>query len=145
MGGGSGGSGMGFMANGTITIASFVKLVTGTGNNNYVVIASTNDAVIGVSGMNLKYPQGLGGSTTTCAEAGDGIEVIQAPYTAMLTLGGTVATGGYIKSDSSGFGVAIATTGTTIQQIGARALAGGASGNLCLVQVWMAPVFVALS
>lgn len=137
--------GMGYMANGNITVSSFVKQVTGTGNNNFVVIAGANDNIVGVSGMNLKYPQGLGGSATLAAEAGDSVEVIQAPYTAMLTLGGTIATGAYVISDSSGFGITIPTTGTTKENIGARCLNGGASGNQVLVQVWMAPVFVALS
>ena len=51
----------------------------------------------------------------------------------------TVTRDGWIKSDADGKGVAAATTGTTVQQIGARALQSGISGQKILVYVWPMP------
>ena len=50
----------------------------------------------------------------------------------MLTLGGTVTRGDRLKSDASGQGV---TTTSTGDEIGAEALAGGASGDMVPVRV----------
>jgi hypothetical protein len=130
-------------AGGNIVTKSFVKAVSGSPGK--FVQAGANDAVVGAVGMNLKYPQGLGGSATLVAESGDSVEVIGPAFTAEVTLGGTVVEGGWVKSDGSGFAVAIATTGTTKQQIAGLCLRGGGNGEIGLILIWPIPTFVALS
>ncbi len=130
-------------AGGNLVTKSFVKAVSGYPGK--FVQAGANDPVVGAVGQNLKYPQGLGGSATLAAESGDSVEIIPPGQTAEVTLGGTVVEGGWVKSDASGFAVAIATTGTTKQQIAGLCLRGGASTEVGLVLVWPIPTFVALS
>lgn len=133
----------GYMANGNITVKSFIKLISGS--PKLVVIAGANDPVYGLSGQNLKYPQGLGGSATIAAEQYDSVEVIEPGQIGQVTLGGTVVEGGYVKSDGSGFAVAIATTGTTKQQVAGIMLDGGSANEDGTIKVWPFFGFVALS
>ena len=129
-------------ASGNLVTKSFVKAVSGYPGK--FAQAGANDPVVGAVGQNLKYPQGLGGSATLAAEANDSVEIIGPGMTAEVTLGGTVVEGGLVKSDGSGFAVAIATTGTTKQQIAGICLRGGGNGEVGLIFILPIPTFVAL-
>ena len=61
-----------------------------------------------------------------------------------LQLGGTVTAGDRLKSDAAGKGVVIATTGTTIQNVGGVARRSGVSGDVIPVQVYIDSVRPAL-
>lgn len=121
-------------AGGNIVTKSFVKAVSGSPGK--FVQAGANDIVVGAVGMNLKYPQGLGGSATLAAESGDSVEVIGPAFTAEVTLGGTVTEGAYVKSDGSGFAVASLLTGTTKQNVAGICLRGGGNGEIGLILIW---------
>lgn len=104
--------------------------------------ATANAVTVGISGDSTKYPPLTGlVSNTYHAEDGDPITLRGAEESqTLLELGGTVAAGDYLKSDSNGKGVAIATSGTTPQNVGARALKAGVSGDLLEVEVMNASV-----
>lgn len=65
----------------------------------------------------------------------------------LLELGsGGVTRGGWLKSDNEGCGVAVATTGTTAQFYGAKALESGSAGEFVRVLCWPLPkIYPALS
>lgn len=96
-----------------------------------------NDDTIGISMESTDYPP-LNDSHVTvggyAAILGESFEV-HSTGECLLELGDTVANGGRVKSDGDGKGVPIATTGTTIQYAGARALQSGVSGDKIRVQV----------
>jgi hypothetical protein len=125
-----------FIAGGDILPCRFVKL-----SDKHTVVQGTDNAVvIGVAGPGAKIPP-LNDlvSQNYHARAGDPVQVFGEGTECLLEAGGTFAAGTRLKSDANGRGVAIATTGTTIQQIGAIALASAsAAGELvrCLVQIY---------
>jgi hypothetical protein len=59
--------------------------------------------------------------------------------------GATVTAGQYLKSDSQGRAVPVATSGTTVQNYGAIALQGGSSGEKIRVLVIIGKVRPALA
>ena len=112
-----------FKAGGTIAPASFVKFDTSA--DEQVVAAGAGDPVIGVSQEGMKRAPGLPGSDTAiAAESGDTVHVYGWGNDCLLTLGGTVTRGDYLKSDASGFGV----TASSGDETGAIALQSGTSG-----------------
>jgi len=122
-----------YVAAGNISPFRFVK--TYTSADNAVVQADANARIVGVAqeaGRSAPIPDV---STNYAAVSGDPIHVYGLGEQPLLELGGTVAAGDLLKADSSGKGVVIATTGTTIQNVGARALSAGASGEKIRVQV----------
>lgn len=123
------------VAGGDIYPCRFVKQSTSADNTG--LQATANDRIIGISYDSGKYPP-LSDLVTDNphAESGDPIGLYgDGDDSCLLELGGTVAAGGRIKSDANGKGVAIATSGTTIQQSGAVALEEGDSGEKIRVHV----------
>ena len=121
---------MGFTATGNIKPMRF--LIQATTTDNQVTAASTNSVrLVGISGPGTRYPPWSALDDGFHAVAGENVEVFQPPMKeAYLQLGGTVAAGDLLTSDSDGQGV----TGTTGQQTGARARQAGVSGQSILVQ-----------
>lgn len=137
------GYGFNTYAAGNLVTKSFVKGTSGYPGK--MTQAGANDLVVGAVGGKLKYPQGLGGSATLAAEAGDPVDVLLAPALAQVTLGGTVNETQHVKSDASGFAVAATLTGTTLQNVAGICWAGGASGEVGIIQVWIYKFIPALS
>lgn len=111
-----------FIATGNIAPSIFVK--AGTTDSNQCTACGANEDAIGVSSEATRTFD-----SAYAAISGDALRVHLAPGECLLTLGGTVDEGGFIKSDASGYGVAAATTGTTEQLIRARARQAGQSGE----------------
>lgn len=121
-----------FRASGTIRPCRFIKI---SGNDDCAE-CDANDRPIGITYQDGKYPP-LNDLVTTNnhAEDNDPVRSYGIGDICLLELGGTVTAGDRLKSDADGKGVAIATTGTTIQQFGAVALEGGSSGEKRRVQI----------
>lgn len=123
------------VARGNISPCRFVKQDTATDNG--ALQAGTNERVIGISCEGSDRPP-LSDLVTTDYAARDG-ETFRLHGDGDITTleaGAPVVAGDELKSDSSGRGVPIATTGTTIQNVGARALeAAAAAGEKIRVQV----------
>jgi hypothetical protein len=108
--------------------------------------ADANDVLIGISYEGGKHaPLSDLVSSNPHAESGDPIGLYGDGEQCLLELGGTVVRGGRLKSDADGKGVAVATTGTTIQQYGAIALESGVSGEKIRVFVLLGSERPALS
>ena len=117
------------LAGAAITAFSFVK--SGGTPGDKILLAGSNEETLGVG------PDYAVASGAMAKYAGEGV--------AQLKLGGTVTAGNDLISDGSGFGVARATTGTTIQNVGAIALRDGVSGDIIPVRVIHLPIRPALS
>ncbi len=117
------------VAGGDIRPCRFVKMSTAADDRG--LECDANELPIGISYENGKYPP-LNDLVTTNnhAAAGDPIGLYGDGDQCLLELGSGGATrGGRLKSDADGKGVAIATTGTTIQNYGAIALESGSEGE----------------
>ncbi len=132
------------VARGNITPFRFVRLDTSTENG--CVQAGDNTDVIGIAqgGTNKPDVSGLI-SAQYAAESGQPVRVAGVGAITLVEAGGTVSPGQYLKSDSSGRAVPVATTGTTIQNYGAIALQGGSTGSIIRVMVLIGKVRPALS
>jgi hypothetical protein len=118
-------------AAGSITPSSFLVRATTT-DAQYLLASGTSVPIAGISGPGTRYPPYTALNDGNIAIAGENFEVFQPPQKeAPLQLGGTVAAGDLLTSDASGHGI---TTTTTAQQIGARALMAGVSGQVITVQ-----------
>ncbi len=121
-----------FKASANISPSRFVT-ISGT---KTVAQAGDNQEILGVAqeGSNKAPLQDMV-STVYAAETGQSLMVYGPGELCLVEAGGTITAGNLLKADSQGRAVAIATTGTTIQNYGAVALEGGASGDkiLCLV------------
>ena len=121
-----------FKASANITPSRFVTL----SGAKTVAQAGDNGEIIGVAqeGSNKAPLQDMV-STVYAAETGQSLEVYSTGEVCLVEAGGTINAGNLLKSDSQGRAVAIATSGTMMQNSGAIALAGGATGEkiLCLV------------
>ena len=118
-------------AAGNITPSSFDVRNTST-DNQYILASGTSVPIAGISGIGTRYPPYAALDDGYIAVSGENFRVFQPPEKeASLRLGGTVAAGDLLTSDGSGFGI---TTTTTAQQIGARALMAGISGQIITVQ-----------
>lgn len=124
---------------GNITTSSFVKVSTAA--EHTALQCGDNEAPIGVSQIGTKYPQGLAGlSNTYAAEAGDEIQLFGLGDICRIRAGaGGFTKGAWLKSDSSGDAVLAATTGTTLQWVGAIALEDASQGELGRVQIVIFP------
>lgn len=136
-----------YIANGNISPMRFVTFDTTTGSDNKVLQCGTNGQVAGIAQEGgREAPLPVIGSTMYAGKAGDCLTVYGEGDTCLLELGGTVTQGNYLKSDTNGCGVAITTTGTTAQQVGAYAMGNGVSGEKIRVQVRLIPkVYPALA
>jgi hypothetical protein len=132
------------VARGNILPSRFVRL--DTASENGCVQAGDNTDVIGIAQAGTNKPQVTGlVDATYAAESGQQVMVAGLGSICLLEAGGTVTPGQYLKSDSQGRGVAVATSGTTIQNYGAIALQGGSSGDKIRVMVIIGKVRPALS
>ncbi len=115
-------------------------------SENGCLQAGDNTDVIGVAQSGTNNPE-ISGMVTAqyAAQTGQPVRVQGPGSIAMLELGGTVTAGQYLKSDSQGRGVAVASTGTVIQNYGAVALQGGTSGSIIRAMVVVGKVRPALT
>ena len=132
------------LAGGDITTSSFVKLSTAA--DFTALQAGANEQTIGISQVGPKDPPGVSGSSALAASDGLHVQIFGLGDICLLRAG----TGGWtraqnLKADSSGDGVPVATTGTTIQYAGAVALESAAAGEYGLVQVVNMAIRPALS
>lgn len=122
-------------AGGDIYPCRFVKLSAAADHTG--LQAGDNEASIGVSMEGSNYPP-LSDlvSTTKAAEDGEYFRLFGDGDQCLLEIGLAVTRGQRLKPDANGRGVPVATTGTTLQNVGAVALASGtASGEKIPVQV----------
>lgn len=131
-------------ARGNISPFRFVSV--DTASENGCVQAGDNTEIIGIAQGGTNKPQVTGlVDAQYAAEAGQPVRVSGDGSVAMLEVGATVTPGQYLKSDSQGRGVPIATTGTVIQNYGAVALQGGSAGSIIRVMVLIGKVRPALT
>lgn len=120
------------VAGGDIRPARFIKL---SGAADYTALESdANERVFGIS-IDAAQDAPIPSADADAADDGDQFRYFSIGDECLLELGGTVAAADLLKSDADGKGVVIATTGTTIQNIGARAIEAGVSGEKIRVQV----------
>lgn len=138
------------VATGDVYPCRFVKLATTADNAG--LAAGANDRTIGISGTGTNAAPGTAADTGYLAKlsnlAGlpDTIPAFGPGRKCLLELGGTVARGDYIKSGAAGVGITSATSGPTLQYVGAVALQSGISGDKILVLVLPpTPYYPALS
>jgi len=124
-----------YVAGGTIRPSRFVKIDTSA--DDRVVEATANDALAGVAQVGTnRVPLSDLVSTSNAAIAGEQLKVYGEGDFCHLEAGAAIANGELLKSDSVGRGVPALTTGTTSQNVGARALeTASAAGELVRVQV----------
>lgn len=130
-------------ATGNVSPCRFVKLDTSADGS--CAAAGANEATIGISGDGSRIAPGTPGDDGFIAVAGETVGAFGPGRKCLLELGGTVTRGDRLRSGSGGVGVAAATTGTTLQEVGARALQSGVSGQRILVLVEQYPYRPALS
>jgi hypothetical protein len=125
------------VARGNIAPCRFVMQDTATDHGALQATANAN--IIGVSCEGADRPP-LSDliATNYAARDGETFRLHGDGDITTLELGDTVTAGDRLKSDADGKGVPIATTGTTIQKIGARALESGVAGEKVRVQVLIA-------
>ena len=122
-----------FRASANISPSRFVKI----SGEHTVAAAGDNEEIIGVAqeGSN-KAPLADYVSTVYAAEKDQQLSVYSVGEICLVEAGGTISAGQLLKSDSQGRAVAIATSGTTIQNYGAIALqAATAAGQKIRVLV----------
>ncbi len=118
-----------FLATTNITRATFVKLSTTVG---YVAPCGANERAYGIAMKGTRRSPYII-STDYAAAVDEPLQVHDEPgEECSLVLGGTVAAGDYIKSHSDGTGLA---STTDLDDIGAIAMQGGASGDIIKVQI----------
>lgn len=117
------------IAGGNVAPAVFVKLDSTQGR---AVTCGANGDIFGISSPASRRLALSGWDDGYAAIAGENLNIIgPGDDEALLTLGGTVAYGAYIKSDASGFGV---TASTDKDHVGAQCLQAGVSGDLVRVK-----------
>lgn len=119
-------------ASGEIRPCRFVKI----SGSNLGAEADANEEVIGITWQDGRYPP-LNDLVTDNPHAitDDPIRLYGDGDICLLEAGGTWVAGERLKSDADGKGVAAATSGTTLQNVGAIALEAAASGEKRRVQV----------
>lgn len=122
----------GLQAGGTIRPFRAVKLSTAADWTG--LEADANEAVIGITDGNTRGPVTDVDATPAAAIDGDQIS-LQSGALLEIEYGGDVVRGDNLKSDADGKAVAAATTGTTVQNIFAKAVESGASGTIGKV-IW---------
>jgi len=134
-----------FVAGGTIRPSRFVKI--DSDNDHQVLEADANEALMGISqtGTN-RVPLSDLVTTSYAAVDGEQVKVYGNGDFAIIEAGDVIVRGNKLKSDADGKGVPVATTGTTVQNYGALALASAAaSGELIPVQVLLGDTRPALA
>lgn len=132
-----------FEAGGSIAPSIFVKVSTAA--DFKVLAAGANDAVIGISSA-AAHDAPIPSAATTAAVSGQSVEVHPIGSVALLLAGtGGWTRGGELIADTDGTGIARATTGTTIQNVGAIALESASAGEYGRVLIVRYPLRPALS
>lgn len=124
-------------ANGTIRVARFVKI--DPSDNNSVLEADANEGIIGISqigGRTAPLPV-VTTDPPEAAQSGENVHIhtlnTQREDIVLRIGSGGCTAGGRLKSDADGNGVAVATTGTTIQHVGAIAEETASEGDYAKV------------
>ena len=128
-----GGNSYSKLPNGNIVVSTFVKL--DPSNTGYVLQAGSGDTVYGISQPATRRIALDSYDSNLCGIQGDPAINIYGPNSdtgVLLTLGGTVSNGDFLKPDSSGNGI---TASTNKDKYGARALSSGVAGDLIPVEV----------
>ncbi len=120
-----------YIASGTIRPSRFVHA---TDNDFEVAESGANEAIAGISMEGTRTAPIPDVATNEAAQDGESLHVYGQGESCLLELGGTVNPGDLLKSTATGTGEVI-TSGAALQEIGAKALEGGVSGELILVQV----------
>ena len=120
------------LARGDINPSRFVKQDTAT--NFGALEANANELVIGISHDSSRDAP-IPSASTLHAANGDQCRIFGDGDVCLLVAGGAITAGIQVKSDADGKGVVIATTGATLQNIGAVALEDAASGESFQVQI----------
>ena len=131
------------VAGGNIAPSRFIKLSTSA--DNTALQAGANEEVFGISSEAGREPPLPSVSTMYAAQSGDAFNHYSEGDTCLLEYGDDVTAGAYLKADTDGKGVPIASTGTTLQIYGARALQSGAAGTKGRVQVQRGKIRPALT
>ena len=130
------------MAAGDIRPARFVKMSA----DHKVLECDANDRIFGIAqdgGNKAPIPET---TTILAAEADQNVAIWQPVEECLLEVGAAVTQNDRLKSDADGKGVAIASSGTTLQHYGAIALQDGAAdGTLIRVRVEISSLYPALS
>jgi hypothetical protein len=115
------------VAGGDIRPARFVKISTAA---DYTLLeADANERIFGIA-ENASQDAPIPSADADAADAGDSFNFYMSGEECLLELGsGGVTRGGMLISDADGKGVAAATTGTTVQWIGAEAIESGSAGE----------------
>jgi hypothetical protein len=134
----------GHVAGGDIYPARFVKV--STAGDRAVLACGTNEQPCGISQMGQRDAP-VTGASDLAAASGEAVAINGAfGEPCLLEIGsGGVTRGANIKSDTDGKGVLSATTGATMQWIGAVALESASAGEMAFVQPVMIPHYPALS
>ncbi len=119
------------VAAGNISCSRFL-LRTTTADAKYTQATTTTTPIVGISGPDQRNNPYIDDGNQYHAIAGEPVRVYEetADLEAPLCLGGTVAAGDYLTSDSAGKGV----TATTTQMYGAQALMAGVAGQVITVK-----------
>lgn len=131
-------------ATGNVSPCRFVKIDTTSDGD--CAQASTNERTIGIAQDGTRNAPGTAADDGFLAVSGETVPIYGPGRICLLELGSGGATrGGRLKSDNTGKGVASATTGTTVQEVGAVALQSGAAGVKILVRVEQYPYLPAVA
>lgn len=121
-------------ATGNVTPSSFIKIDTTSDGD--CALAGANEQTIGVSHDYTRNAPGTSADDGYIAISGETVPIYGPGQIALVKTGtGGVTRGGWVKSDAAGLAVAVATTGTTIQNVAGVALQSVAAGGLALVRV----------
>jgi hypothetical protein len=131
------------VATGNISQCRFVKVATSADETCTQAVA--NEITVGITSDGTRNAPGTLADDGFIAIAGEQTPIFGTGRKCLLELGGTIVRGDRLKSDANGKGVAALTTGTTVQEVGARALQSGISGQRVLVLVEQYPFRPALS
>lgn len=125
----------GFKAGDVINPARFVTLDDGSNTpaQSTVWQATANAKPLGI--MQEGSYDAVAGSESFPAGSDSFVVHRQEGQDAYLELGDTVAIDDYLVSDADGLGLVAAAIGTTNQNVGARALQSGVSGEKILVEI----------
>lgn len=122
------------VAGGVVRVCRFVKVSTATDKN--LLEADANEAIVGISGDAALEAPIPNSSANAATAANDPMRWHPIGSVCKLFIGsGGVTRGDEIKSDADGKGVKVATTGTTIQEVGAIALESAIENDLADVLV----------
>lgn len=123
----------GGMAGGEIFAMRFVK--QDPGRDNGYLQAGANQLTLGISAQGTRtYPRSDDAGPLPLAIAGESVAVNGPGKVCKLIAGAAITRGQRLVADAQGRGVPAATTGTVVQEVGARALVSVAAAG---AEVWV--------